>query len=443
MLEPEFPQGLRHRVFQLRVIQIIRRIVQRRLSHETGDILILLRLFHGGEIGGRGLEGQPAKAVLIVLHPCVSAVPAHIQRLAGFHLGRVILGHQIALHIAGGDAIVAEHQRRGSGVVDIVTGLGAVQKRQGEVAARNGQDILLIGDVGGQIEQDVLLGPLVIEVYLPLVFLIAAQLLLQKTTNIIRDVRIVVIGKAVIGRLRVEKGVGLLRLLQQCRSKPLVLGDDIVAGVEAVRPLSPQAAGQQGAVADLRRVQHIAVHQQLIGRIEILPRCADVLHRHGVVIAQRVRHTGLRRCGQLALGVKPVLMQPVEGIRVLAEGLAIQCAPAAVGIRLAHEAPEIVRGRLGHGDLQHGVLGDLPGADFGHIALRKSRVAAVAQCIHLLRRPIRGSVHHGRAGGILIPAAQHRHTYQQHRRQPSPCPQRGGRILLSSAEMRRVQKEYC
>ena len=193
--------------------------------------------------------------------------------------------------------------------------------------------------------------------YLPLVLLIAAQLLLQKTTNIIRDVRIVVIGKAVIGRLCIEKGVGLLRLLQQCRSKPLVLGDDIVAGVEAVRPLSPQAACQQGTVADLRRIQYVAVRQQLIGRIEILSRRADVLHRHGVVIAQCVRHTGLRRRGQLALGVKSVLMQPVEGIRGLAEGLAVQRAPAAVGIRLAHEAPEIVRGRLGHGDLQHGVPG--------------------------------------------------------------------------------------
>ena len=279
--------------------------------------------------------------------------------------------------------------------------------------------------------------------YLPFILLIAAQLLLQKATDIIGDIRIVVIDKAVISRLCIEKGIGLFRLLQQCRGKPLILGDDIVAGMEAVETLSPQAAGQQGAVADLRRVQHIAVSQQLIGRIEILPRRADVLHRHGVVIAQRVRHTCLRRCGQLALGVKSVLMQPVKGIRVLTEGLAIQCAPAAVGIRLTHEATEIVGGRLGHGDLQHGVPGDLPGADFGHIALRKSRVAAVAQGIHLLRRPICGSVHHGRAGGILIPAAQHRYTYQQHRRQPPPCPQRGGRILLSAAKMHRVQKEAC
>lgn len=155
--------------------------------------------------------------------------------------------------------------------MDVIAALDAIQESQGEVAARNGQDILLIGDVGGQIEQDVLLGPLVIEVYLPLVFLIAAQLLLQKTTNIIRDVRIVVIGKAVIGRLCIEKGVGLLRLLQQRCGKPLVLGDNIVAGVEAVRPLSPQAACQQGTVADLRRVQYVAVRQQLIGRIEILP----------------------------------------------------------------------------------------------------------------------------------------------------------------------------
>ena len=149
MLEPELAQRLRRRVFQLRVIQIVRRIVQRRLSHQTGNVLILLRLFHGGEIGGRSLEGQPPKAVLIVFHPCVGAVPAHIQRLSGLHMGRVVLGHQITLHIAGGDAVVAEHQRCSGSVVDVIAALGAVQKGQGEVATRNGQDILLIGDVGG------------------------------------------------------------------------------------------------------------------------------------------------------------------------------------------------------------------------------------------------------------------------------------------------------
>ena len=65
---------------------------------------------------------------------------------------------------------------------------------------------------------------LVIKVYLPFILLIAAQLLLQKATDIIGDIRIVVIDKAVISRLCIEKGIGLFRLLQQCRGKPADTG---------------------------------------------------------------------------------------------------------------------------------------------------------------------------------------------------------------------------
>ena len=169
MLQPELPQCLCHGVPGVGVVRLLRCVLQRGLTHQTGDALVLLRLFHGGEIGRRDLKGQPAKAILIVLHPCVGTAAVHRQRLARGHMGCIVLCYQKALHIAGGDAVVTEHQGRRRGVVDIVTGLGAVQKRQGEIAAGNGKNILLIGDVGGQIEQDVLLGPPVIEVYLPLV----------------------------------------------------------------------------------------------------------------------------------------------------------------------------------------------------------------------------------------------------------------------------------
>lgn len=127
-------------------------------------------------------------------------------------------------------------------------GLGAVQKIQDGVGTGGGRGgRVRVGGVGGQVEQDVLLGALEVEVGLTRLLLPAAELLRQEAADIVGDIGIVVVGKAVIGALRIQKsGVGR-GVLRQRRADAAVFGDDVPGGGEGIRPLAAKAGAARDA----------------------------------------------------------------------------------------------------------------------------------------------------------------------------------------------------
>ena len=97
----------------------------------------------------------------------------------------------------------------------------------------------------------------------------AAELLRQEAADIVGDIGIVVVGKAVIGALRIQKsGVGR-DVLRQRRADAAVFGDDVPGGGEGIRPLAPQAGGGERRLAHGVFIGYRGIIPQFVGRVKI------------------------------------------------------------------------------------------------------------------------------------------------------------------------------
>ena len=248
-----------------------------------------------------------------------------------------------------------------------------------------------------------------------------------------------VVGEAVIGALRVQKGGVGRGVLRQRRADQAVLDQDIPGGGECVRPLPQQAGSGE------RRLSHGVLHRhrgiipQFVGRVKIFRRSTGIFHRHGVDGVQQLRRGGAGCRRQLGQGAEAVLMQPVERIGALRQRGAVQRRPAAVGIRLPHEAAKVVGRGDGHGDGEHRRLRP-GGRGGGEVAARQAGggVIAIAQGVHALRDGGPAALQPPGAGGVAVPAVQHRHGQQHEQSGAAPDPQGG---VSLPAEGQQVQEK--
>ena len=113
------------------------------------------------------------------------------------------------------------------------------------------------------------LGALEVEVGLTRLLLPAAELLRQERRISSGDIGIVVVGKAVIGALRIQKsGVGR-GVLRQRRADAAVFGDDVPGGGEGIRPLAAKAGGGERRLAHGVFIGYRGIIPQFVGRVKI------------------------------------------------------------------------------------------------------------------------------------------------------------------------------
>ena len=404
------------------ILGVIDRAVMRLLADQAGNVLIAFRLLHRGEVRRRHLKRQPAHAVLIVFHPCVCRRAGERKRLPGGKHLRVLLGDQKSLDIARGDAVIAEHQRRSRGIVDVIALLRAVEEVQDEVdPVADGREVrFLVVYVAREVKKNILLCILIVKMRLALLHRIIAQLFREIAVDVRGNRGVILIGKGIVGRLIAQE----LRVLRKLRKRSvdlLVLCDQPRPGRERIAALPVEALRRKRAVAHGGRIQPGAVRQQLIGGIEITRGEPDIFNGEAVLRFQKLRQHRIRRRSDLRLRIEAVLMQPVEAVRSGIERLGIQRGPAVVFIDLAREAAQIIGRRRLHGDVQNGLLRGAARADILQVTLRQTRggVASVAKRLHLLPRPLHGAIQ--KRGLCALPAVQRQRKRKHQRGGAKPC----------------------
>ena len=278
---------------------------------------------------------------------------------------------------------------------------------------------------------------------LPRLPLPAAELLRQKTADILGDIRVVLVGKAVVGALRLQKGGVGGGVLRQRRTDAAVLGEKTPGGVERIVSLSPKAGRGQRRLPHGIFVGYRCIIPQFIRRVKIFRRGAGIFHRYGVIRLRQLRYGGVCRRCQLGQGTEAVLVQPVERVGAVRQRGVVQRRPAAIRIRLPHEAPQIAGGGVGHRDGEHRRLRP-GGRSGGQVASRQTGggIIPVAQGIHVCKDGSPAIVQPCGMGGVAAPAPQHRDR-QQYRGGGAAPDAQGGNAPAGEGQKVQKQQRQC
>ena len=133
-------------------------------------------------------------------------------------------------------------------------------------------------------------------------------------------------------------------------------------------------------------------------------------------------------------------MQPVECAGALRQRRAVQRRPAAAGIRLAHEAPQVVGRGGGHGNGEHGGVRPC-GRGGGKVASRQAGggIIAIAQGVHTVGNGGPAAVQPRGTGGSAVPAVQQRDG-QQHNGSGAAPDAQGGTPLPAKGQQVQEQQ---